>query len=161
MLDSIAKVSPLATSKIVIKAPYLYLFDRKTNIQVLEDFHDTSGFKSMLFSPNASTLLPHHSLAVIGRHLGSWLRSFHTWASAPEQATLRAQMWQNDPMRKMKHDITYGGSLTVLENYPELLDGHRMTLEAIRDSMIKQLGKVSTEEDEDWGLLHGDFWSGK
>jgi hypothetical protein len=64
-------------------------------------------------------------------------------------------------MRKLKRFITYDGFLGVLENYPELLQGRKKTLEAIRDIMAKEFEKPPTEEDENWGLIHGDFWSGK
>lgn len=160
MFKSVADFSPPTTTT-VIKAPRLYVYNRETNIQVLEDFSNTAGFKSMLFSPNADNLLPQTSPATIGRHLGSWLWSFHTWASAPEQAALRAQILQDDPMRKLKRLLTYDGFLGVLENYPELLEGHKKTLETIQDVMIKEFEKPPTEEDENWGLIHGDFWSGK
>ena len=145
----------------MIKAPRLYQLDRETNTQVLEDFADTDGFKSVLFSPNADNLLPESSRMIIGHQLGFWLRSLHSWASAPEQAALRALMWQNDRTRKMKYLYTYDGFLKVLENYPELLKGHQKTLEIVRDVTAKDFEKPSTEEDEGWGLIHGDFWSGK
>ncbi|KAH8757152.1 kinase-like domain-containing protein [Hyaloscypha sp. PMI_1271] len=98
--------------------------------------------------------------ATIGRHLGFWLRSFHVWSSAPEQAALRAQMWQNDPMRKTKYLFTYDSVLKVLENYPELMDGHEKTLDTIRDVIAKEFERPSTEDGDGYGLLHGDFWSG-
>lgn len=135
--------------------------DRESNTQVLEDFVNTNGLKSTLLSPDAGNLLPPSSLATIGWFLGSWLWSFHRWAVAPQQATLRAQIWQNDSMRKIKYLFTYDGFLKVLETYPELLEGHRETFTQIRDTMAKEYKKPSTEEDEDWGLIHGDFWSGK
>jgi hypothetical protein len=161
MLNSVADFSPPTTTTTVIKAPCLYMYNRETNIQILEDFTNTTGFKSMLFSPNADDLLPQSSRATIGRHLGSWLRSFHTLTSAPEQAALRAQIPQGDPMRELKRLLTYDCFLKVLENYTELLEGHKQTLEIVRDVMSKEFEKSPTEEDENWGLIHGDFWSGK
>ncbi|KAH6658913.1 kinase-like domain-containing protein [Truncatella angustata] len=161
LLNALARFTALdiATS-IVITTPRLCLFDRETDIQVLEDFTGTDGFKWVLYSANADKLLPQPSPALIGRQLGSWLRSFHEWTSAPEQAALRAQMWQNDPMRKVKYGYTYGSFLPVLENYPELLDGYRETLETIRDAIAKEFEKSSTESGDSWGLVHGDFWTG-
>jgi len=161
MFKSVADYSPPTTPTTVIKSPRLYLYNRETNTQILEDFPSTTGFKMMLFSPNAENLLPPPYLATIGRHLGSWLRSFHTWTSAPEQAAVRAQILPDDPMRELKRLMTYDGFLGVLERYPEILQGHKETLETIRDFMVKEFEKPSTEESEDWGLIHGDFWSGK
>lgn len=160
LLNSLATYSP-STTTATVKPPRLYLYHRETNIQVLEDFSNTKGFRAMLFSADAHNLLPSPSTATIGRHLGFWLRSFHTWASAPAQAALRAQMWQTDPMWKIKYLFTYDSVLKVLENYPELLEGHEKTLDTIRGAMAKEFERPSTEEGDGYGLLHGDFWPGK
>ncbi|KAK6082666.1 phosphotransferase enzyme family protein [Seiridium cupressi] len=102
------------------------------------------------------------SPATAGRHLGSWLQSFHTWASAPAQATLRGQMQmlQDDPIGKVKYLLTYDSFFKVLENYPELLEAHQEKLETIRDVLGKEFEKSPKEDNENWGLIHGDFWSG-
>ncbi|KKP00485.1 hypothetical protein THAR02_07398 [Trichoderma harzianum] len=131
-----------------------------SNIQVLEDFIYTTGLKSMLLSAEASALLA-SSLEAIGFALGAWIRAFHMWAAAPEQAALRAQMWQNDLMRKTKYLFTYNAFLQVLELHPEILEDHREILEKIQDTLSKEYERPSTEEDNDLGLIHGDFWSGK
>lgn len=140
--------------------PRLHLLDEAGKTQVLGDFIDTTGLKSMLLSDEASNLLP-SSLEAIGFALGAWIRAFHMWAAAPDQAALRAQMWQSDPMRKTKYLFTYHGFLKVLEMHPEVLEGHREILEEIRDTVSKEYERPSTEDDEDLGLIHGDFWSGK
>ncbi|RDW56810.1 hypothetical protein BP5796_12877 [Coleophoma crateriformis] len=69
-------------------------------------------------------------------------------------------MLQHDPMRRLKYLLTYDSFLKVLEDYPELLEGHKETLETIRDVMADEFEKPPTEEDKNWGLIHGDFWSG-
>jgi len=160
LLHALASYLPPATTA-TVKPPRLYLYDRETNIQVLEDFSNADGFMAMLSCADAHNLLPSPSTAIIGRHLGFWLRSFHVWSSAPEQAALRAQMWQNDPVRKTKYLFTYDSVLKVLENYLELMDGHEKTLDTIRDVIAKEFERPSTEEGDGYGLLHGDFWSGK
>jgi hypothetical protein len=160
LLKSLASHSPSAITT-TVKPPRLYLYNKETNSQVLEDIPNTDGFKAMLFSTDAHNLLPSPSTATIGRHLGSWLRSFHSWASAPEQAALRAQMWQNDHMRKTKYLFTYDSVLRVLENYPQLLEGHERTMYTIRDVMSKEFEMPSTNVGDDYGLIHGDFWTGK
>jgi hypothetical protein len=160
LLNSLASFSP-STTIATVKAPRLYLYDRETNIQVLEDFSNADGFRAMLFSADAQRLLPAPSTAAIGRNLGIWLRSFHTWASAPEQAALREQMWQNDSIRKTKYLFTYDSAFKVLENHPGLLEGHEKTLNTIRCVLAKEFEMPSTEDGDGYGLLHGDFWSGK
>jgi len=161
MLDAVANYSPPYTAGTEIKTPRLYLFNRQTNTLVFEDFPDTDDLKSVFFLPNAGSLLPGPSPATIGYHLGSWLRSFHSWASAPGQISMRAAVGQNRPMRDLKRMVTYDGFLKVLGNYPELLVCYKDTLEAVRDVMSKEFEKPPVDEDEDWGIIHGDYWSGK
>ncbi|KAL7933072.1 kinase-like domain-containing protein [Trichoderma chlorosporum] len=144
----------------MVKTPRLYILKRESNIQILEDFVTTNGLKSVLVSSEANDVLPSCHLVSLGRALGSWLRALHEWAAAPDQANVRAQIWQNDPMRKTKYLYTYHGFLNVLEEYPELLKGHRQILEIVRDTIAKEYEKSSAEEDENFGLIHGDFWSG-
>ncbi|KAI0163698.1 kinase-like domain-containing protein [Pestalotiopsis sp. NC0098] len=160
LLDSLTSLSStrVYAKTVVVKAPQLYLFDRETNTQVLEDFTNAGGFKSIVFSPTSASLVPQPP--VIGRHLGSWLRSFHDWSSAPQQAAMRNQLWQKDPVRKLKYLVTFDVFIRVLENFPELLDGHQQTLKEVQEAMAADFQKPSNEADEGWGLIHGDFWSG-
>lgn len=155
LLKSLADDSPL-TIAANVKAPRLHMYDPDTKTQVLEDFCDTVPLRMALFSAN-----PPHLLPALGRDLGLWLRSFHTWASAPERAVMRAQMWRNDDMRKTKYGFTYGSVPNILKEFPALLEGHRKTLDAMQDAIAKEYERPSTDEGNDYGLLHADFWSGK
>jgi hypothetical protein len=161
LLNSLTKRSSLTTLKTVINIPRLYLFNRETNIQVLQDFIDTDSLRAFLFSPMTDNALSRTTPVAIGRSLGVWLRSFHTWGSAPEQASLRKQMCQHDQMRRVKYDYTYGSFVEVLRQHAELLQGQEKTLKTVQDAIAKELEKPSSEDDEGWGLIHGDFWSGK
>lgn len=161
MFSSVANFSASISQSTVIRTPHIYVYNRETNTQIHEDFPDTTSFKAMLFSANAATLLPHSSPVIIGRHLGAWLRCFHDWASAPEQAALRAKILDDDPMRSNKCRITYDSFIGKLGNFPDLLEGHRETLDTIREVMMKEFEKPATEEDPTWGLIHGDTWCGK
>lgn len=171
------------SSTVVVRTPRLYHHDLATNTQIIEDFVNATDLKSILFSTNAHNLLlrptspglSNSSSSSIGYNLGSWLRAFHTWssASAPgsETASLRAQMWRNDWMRKVKYRYTYDSVLRVLGKYPEiLLRGFESTLEDLRDGVAEEFGgsSLSIEEEEkgeggreEYGIIHGDFWMGK
>jgi hypothetical protein len=142
----------------IFKAPRLHQFDRETNTQVHEDFPDAVELNSILVSPTISRLF----VTSVSRDVGSCLRSFHTWASEPAQAGLRADIGRNEPMRKLKYFATYNTFIKVLENFPEVLEGCRKTLEDVKDMAKKEFDKGATGGgDEDWGLIHGDFWTGK
>jgi hypothetical protein len=164
---------------VVVRTPCLYIYDPERNTQIIEDFVDTTDLKAILFSPNAQDLLSpsspgrHSSNSSVGYSLGSWLRAFHTWSSTsagPEMASLRAQMWRNDWVRKFKYRYTYDSVLRVLGTYPEiLLRGFEGTLEDFRDGIAEEVGRASPssiegEEErgrEEYGIIHGDFWMGK
>lgn len=172
MLDAVAAFHPqLNGDDVTIKTPRFYLFDRQTNTQVIEDLVDTDDLKSVFFlDHDARSLrfgLPPSTALAIGRHLGSWLRSFHDWASAPEQAGVRTSVGENRSMRDLKRMVTYDGVLAVLRNYPDELlgDGIEATLQIIADRMGEEFEKPLPKENEPledgWGLIHGDYWSGK
>lgn len=164
MLCALADFSGIATTtKTVIKTPRLYLFKREAKVQILEDCPNTTDLKTVLVSPGVHKALPDASLASIGRDLGSWLRSFHTWTSAPQQASLRATMGRNEGMRRLKRLITYDSFLGILELYPQLVEDHQDTLRSVKEAMIAEfdIDKPPMDGDENWGLIHADFWTGK
>ncbi|KAI0853629.1 kinase-like domain-containing protein [Daldinia vernicosa] len=149
------------SSTTAVKAPRLYLFVRSVNIQVLEDFPAAVDLKNILVSPTANSIFTTPVAASIGYDVGSWLRSFHIWTSSPN-TELKA-IGDNEPMRKLKYAITYDSFLNVLENnFPGLLEGHRSTLEQVKDSATNEFQKTSGDGygGEHWGLIHGDFWTG-
>lgn len=145
-----------------VKSPKLHLFIRDANIQVLEDSPSAVDLKTYFVSPTANDVLPAPVAASIGRDVGAWLRSFHEWSFSPKSG-LR-DLGDNEPMRKLKYAITYDSFLKVLGNsFPELLEGHRETLEQVKAAATKEFEKTSKEESwgKDWGFIHGDFWTGK
>ncbi|TVY80540.1 4-hydroxytryptamine kinase psiK [Lachnellula suecica] len=144
-----------------VKVPHLLLFNRETNTQVLQDIPGVTDLKTILTSSTTSKSLSRPLATSIGNDLGTWLRSFHSWISAPPQAALRAEVGDNEPMRKLKYQITYDGFIGVLEQFPEVLGNNKVTLEKVKDMAAKEFGKTATDsQGEEWGLIHGDFWSG-
>ncbi|KAI1074466.1 kinase-like domain-containing protein [Whalleya microplaca] len=146
-----------------VKTPHLYLFDRETNTQVLEDIPGAVDLKTVFMSPAANVVLSKSFATSIGRALGSWLRSFHTWSSAASQADIQADtgIGHNEPMRELKYRITYGSFIKVLEQFPDVLGDHKKTLEEVEASAINDFKKAAgDEQDEEWGIIHGDFWTG-
>ncbi len=154
---------PSATAETTsIKTPCLYLFNRETNTQVLEDYPDTIDLKSLLVLPTSKSLLTRPVATSIGHDLGTWLRSFHTWASAEAQAQLRAEIGGNEPMRRLKHSVTYDSFIQILEKFPPVLEQNQSILEAVKEWAADEFKNPSTDEEgEYWGLIHGDFWAGK
>lgn len=152
-----------AIANTVVRSPRLYLFDRKTNTQVLEDCSNTTDLKTIFISPVVKDILPGTSPASVGHDVGSWLRSFHEWTSEPGQAPLREAIGRNAEARKLKRKITYDSFVGILETYPELVEGHVEKLKSIQDALTAEFELTQPPEGDDgsWGLIHGDFWTGK
>ncbi|KAI0975548.1 kinase-like domain-containing protein [Xylaria arbuscula] len=158
MLDALSDFHP---GVVGVKAPRLYLFIREKNIQVLEDFPATEDLKSVFVSPDRDKILTRQEATSLGHDIGVWLRSFHDWSMSPN-ARLKG-FRDNEPMRKLKYAITYDSYLRVLENsFPDILEGHRSILQQVKEVATKEFERSSTVEDadKDWGLIHGDFWTG-
>ncbi|KAJ2991565.1 hypothetical protein NUW58_g2467 [Xylaria curta] len=158
MLEDLAGIP---TSSAEVKTPRIHLFIRALNIQVLEDFPGTVDLKSIFVSPTADDVLTTIVATSIGYNIGAWLRSFHD-RSMSRNGKLK-NLGNNQSMRRLKHTITYDAYIKVLENgFPSLLEGHRPLLEQIRNAAAGELERVPKVEDEDrnWVLIHGDFWSG-
>jgi hypothetical protein len=162
MLDALHHVSPGGTAG--VKTPRLHLFLRDTNIQVLEDFQDTTDLKNVVVS---NSEFKAEVAASVGYRMGSWLRQFHDWSTSLNgniNALGGVEIGRNEPMRQLKYNITYGSILEILgNNFSELLEGFRPTLEEVVDETKKKFQTVSGDrvEDRNWCLIHGDFWSGK
>lgn len=152
-----------ATANTVVRSPLLYLFNRKTNTQVLEDCSNTTDLKTIFTSPVVKDVLPGTSPASVGHDIGSWLRSFHEWTSEPRQAPLRETIGHNTEAQKLKRKITYDSFVQILEIYPELVKGYAEKLKSIQDALTAEfeLDQPPQGDDGSWGLIHGDFWTGK
>lgn len=143
----------------IVRAPGLYHFSSVSGTHIQEDVSGTGGFTFMAMGAESETLFPGTTLTAIGLTLGSWLRAFHAWADAPEQAELRELLPQDDRMRKTKCDYTFNSFLDILDKFPELTEGHEEILHAIRDAKLKEFSQVPVGDG--WGIVHGDLWGGK
>ncbi|KAI5860079.1 kinase-like domain-containing protein [Durotheca rogersii] len=147
----------------LVRTPHLYLFDQSTSTQVLQDIPDAVDLKTILVSPTANVPLSQPLATSIGYALGSWLRSFHSWASTQSRdgAHRGAEIGPNEPMRKLKYLVTYGSFIGNLEQFPDVLGDHRKTLEEVKLMAADEFEKSGADaHGDEWGIIHGDFWSG-
>ncbi|KAK8020234.1 hypothetical protein PG990_005372 [Apiospora arundinis] len=143
-----------------VRVPQLYHYDRETHTQVLQDFAGTKDLTTILQSVNIEQNLPGSSPRAVGHALGSWLRMFHQWASMPAQKALLEKLGPNQGMRQLKSLITYGSFIEILERHPEVIEGHKNTLEDVQAAMKQEFERPPIDGDSTRGLIHGDFWSG-
>lgn len=141
-----------------MKTPRVFHFDQENNTQVLEDLPNSIDLKNFLLS-DLSHGVSETSGRAIGRSLGSWLKSFHNWASESEQADSRSLLAQNGTMKDLKFYVNYSMLMDTIANFPGILEDSRGVFEELKDFAAAELKK--SEEEDGYGIIHGDFWTGK
>jgi len=140
------------------KTPRLLFFDRDGKTQVHEDFPSALLLQPFLISRTADRALA----TSIGRDLGSSLRAFHDWTPEAAQSELRAEIWQNEPMRQLKLLTSYKSFIGVLEKFPGVVEGHAEALKEVQAMATEEFARQPSDgADPLWGLIHGDFCEGK
>jgi hypothetical protein len=162
MLNALTRFPFYTTSsRVSVNVPQHFLFLDDTNTQIIQDIPNAIDLKSILVAPTAGSILDQNLATSIGHALGSWLRSFHNWTSQSAQIELCKEFKENEPMRKLKSSINYGRLIQILQGYPDILEGHIETMKLVQNLATKEfLKSMEDKVEENWGLIHGDFWSG-
>lgn len=66
---------------------------------------------------------------------------------------------ENISMKELKYHINYSMLLETIEKFPEILEESRGVFEKVRDFAAAELKKL--DHDDEYGIIHGDFWTGK
>ena len=162
MLRALQGLVAPSSHGVAVAVPQVYHFDEELRIQVIENLYPAVDLASLV-SPTVSrnTL----DATNIGVAVGSWLRAFHGWTSSSEQVELRREIsGRCRPMRDLKRMITYDNLFGVLQRFPAILQKHEVALkqvEQLADIEFKQQPVNDEEIDDAWGIIHGDFWTGK
>ncbi|KAJ4244797.1 hypothetical protein NW762_014374 [Fusarium torreyae] len=156
------KGSSLASRPVIVPHIYFSHRDSQGNIQVQEDFPQAKDMTSSMRSPVLNGFLDQSVMISVSHEVGSWLRSFHEWTSASQQAEFRQRIGCNEPMQKLKHQVTYGTFMNILQNFPSILQDNIEILEKVKQRAESELEDLtSVKEREHYGIIHGDFWMGK
>ncbi|KAF7595174.1 hypothetical protein BBP40_007141 [Aspergillus hancockii] len=139
------------------KTPRLYSFNSSTNTQVMEDLPDSVDLKSFFVHVDSTRSVSREWAVSLGRALGHWLSSFHSWAKEPAQSDLELEMERNHLFRDLKFSINYDNLVNSVGKYPELLEASRDVFEKVRELAKSESGR---KDGEQFGVIHGDFWSG-
>lgn len=125
---------------------------------MLEDLPNSVDLKTFLLSGFPEPL-PKSSALSIGRGLGSWLRSLHIWSAKNEQPSSQQKLFENKPMQQIKFYANYTLLVETVGNFPALLEQSRGMFEEVRDAAAAEL--KSENRSDEYGIIHGDFWTGK
>ncbi|OAA70104.1 Protein kinase-like domain protein [Akanthomyces lecanii RCEF 1005] len=161
-LNSFPAVEPASSDSFAALSPRLYHFNSAANIQVLQDIQGVWDLREVLDAPSADTLVSQTQIADVGRAAGAWLRRFHQWAVEPAQRFLAQEVVRNEGMRGLKCRVTCDSFIGVLENFPDIYEPHATTLGLFRDMAQQEFQRLPglADEDDGWGVIHADFWSG-
>lgn len=162
-LNGFPAVEPASGDSFAAQSPRLYHFNRTANIQVLQDIQGAWDLREVLDAPSADALVSQTQIADAGRAAGVWLRRFHQWAVEPAQQTFAQEVVRNDGMRRLKRRVTCDSFIGVLENFPDIYEPHATTLDLFKDMAQQEFQRLPglTDEEDGWGVIHADFWSGK
>jgi hypothetical protein len=65
-------------------------------------------------------------------------------------------------MRRLKRSIMYESFIGVLENFPDIYESRKEILDAVQTAAGRDFTRAQDDEQNaDWGIIHGDFWTGK
>jgi hypothetical protein len=151
ILTACQELTPTVESGVIIETPKIYPFNPELNTQIYSDLALSTDLKTYALTHP----LTQAECTRVGFALGKWLKNFHTWGAAPEQASLREKIKENTEMRALKYQINYPTMIATIANFPELLEDSREIFEDIAKDMKEKLD--ASEGD----LIHGDFWTGK
>lgn len=158
MLDEMASFQVRSEDYTCIRTPRLYRFDDTTTTQIMEDLSNTSPLTDALIS---KAPFPYGAFAC-GEALGLWLRRFHSWSADAPQTHLRELVYENVAMRKIRYKISYGAFVDILKKFPEIRRAKGHILEEVERMATAEYARLPhIEPSLSWGIIHGDFWSGK
>lgn len=141
-----------------MKTPRVFDFDRETNTQILEDLPNSLDLKNFLLSDLCQDVSV-SSGRLLGRSLGRWLKSFHDWAGKGEQAEVRSFLAQNESMKGLKFYVNYSMLMDTIANFPGVLEESRGVFEEVKTFAAAEMRK--SDHEDGFGIIHGDFWTGK
>lgn len=159
MLVAISTLPPTKYGGVCVNTAHMYHHDITTHSRVLHDYTGMMDLKAYLSTLSTANALPltFSQISAIGIALGLWLRRFHEWSIAPEQAALRAQAKAQAVMMKLRFEYNYGRLVETVGLWPGVLDEYQSTFLALEKRLRSEI------DEEKWAgsLIHGDFWSGK
>ncbi|KAF4438586.1 hypothetical protein FACUT_4861 [Fusarium acutatum] len=143
--------------------PVTYFLDlnAQRGIAVQQDFRHSTDIASIIRSTELSSLWTQSQALSISQEIGHWLRHFHERASEPKQADFRSRVGCNEPMQRLKHEVTYGTFTDVLKKFPDILEKNYGVLERVKERAELELQNlISGKDGLNRGMIHGDCWMG-
>ena len=123
MLTALRSLKPAVYSNIHVTTPHLHEYSSATDTQILSDYPNSLELKKYF----TTHTVPFAQVTCLGVALGTWLKSFHLWASEDAQRPLKEIMRKNEQMAKLKFFVNYGRLLPTIDMFPTILEESRET----------------------------------
>jgi hypothetical protein len=151
-----ASAMPIRTAQSLLYLP-------SSHIQIIEDLQPALDCASLLTSRNKVSMQTDWS--AVGFALGVWLHMFHDWTQKPAQDDLRSAMGCNQASRDLKWRTTYSTIVSIAKMIPTVSEEELDVLQKVRARAERQHQPAThipgDRDPEYFGLIHGDFWTGK
>jgi hypothetical protein len=89
--------------------------------------------------------------------LGVWAKQLHEWGRSDGAKELRERLFQDTEARKLKLSVNYGLLIAVIDRMPHVLEESRGLFLKVKQEVEARREKT----DQEMGIIHGDFWTGK
>ncbi|KAJ4324203.1 hypothetical protein N0V94_001415 [Neodidymelliopsis sp. IMI 364377] len=135
--------------------PRRIFYDKQTQTQVIEDLQPARDLADIITCQDNIELLQSDH-ATFGFSLGSWLRHFHSWTEEPAQIELRRSIAYATSSQNLKWRTTYDTICVIVEPFSNVSKDEKRVLEQARVRALQEY-----QQDTNFSLVHGDFWTGK
>lgn len=142
------------------RTPHLLHVNPSNSTLVIEDFEsDSVDWRKQLSQADSSQ---NQWVGVNGKTIGRWLRAYHRWTMEDSQQPLRDAMRGYEEMGRFRRWIHYAGIPKWTEENGLLDDETRIILKQVEQLLVNEFADTQSRRlTEEWGPIHGDFWTGK
>jgi len=157
-LEETFAIPPFINATCSVRTPKLYESNVNGHNQVMEYVTNGTNLKAYVlrfYAPPTSDASKSQCFE-LEQALGSWLRSFHDWASLPEQSTFRNIVSSNVDLQRIRYQANYASTVRLVNRFPSILENSVQLLEQVRDATAAEL-----RDEAALRPIHGDFWTGK
>lgn len=142
----------VTVGSVTVTTPRAFEYFPPTNTSVIQHIGNSTTIKAALLEES----IPLTIANTLGRALARYSLELYSWSRDSSQAALRNKVSAVEWSKEISFAVTYGHILQVADLYPSILNPHRDAMK----KLFERAKKDYFEENEEWGMIHGDYWTG-